>query len=183
MSLFAPHSRDSAPEESRPLLDGVMEKTGSVPNVLAVLAKSPTALRGYLSLSGPLQESIFTEDEQQFILLAISVANGCHYCVPVHTVKGARFGLAPEVIEALREERAIPDARLAALNTFIRQIVLMKGWVTENEVDDFLAAGFTKRHVMDVILGAALKTISNYANHIAATPLDKELEPARWDAP
>ncbi|MFI7115892.1 carboxymuconolactone decarboxylase family protein [Amycolatopsis sp. NPDC049868] len=39
-----------------------------------------------------------------------------------------------------------------------------------DEVEEFLAAGYTERNVLDVILGVGMKTLSNYTNHIAHTP-------------
>jgi hypothetical protein len=34
--------------------------------------------------------------------------------------------------------------------------------------------------VLEVILGVAMKTISNYSNHIAETPLDEAFAGAAW---
>jgi len=43
--------------------------------------------------------------------------------------------------------------------------------------------GFTKAQVFEVILGVALKNISNYANHVVNTPLDQAFEPFKWEHP
>ena len=47
-------------------------------------------------------------------------------------------------------------------------------------MDEFLAAGYSERHVLDAILGVALKTISNYTNHIVGTPLDSYMQATAW---
>jgi hypothetical protein len=44
----------------------------------------------------------------------------------------------------------------------------------------FLDAGDEIRHVLDVLSIVALKTLSNYTNHLAKTPLDRTFEPQRW---
>jgi len=44
----------------------------------------------------------------------------------------------------------------------------------------FLAAGHDKQQMLEVVLGIGMKTLSNYANHIARTPLDKAFAPAAW---
>jgi hypothetical protein len=44
-----------------------------------------------------------------------------------------------------------------------------------------LRAGSTKEQVLEVLVGVAMKTLSNYTNHIAHTPLDKQLEPFAWE--
>jgi hypothetical protein len=36
--------------------------------------------------------------------------------------------------------------------------------------EPFLAAGYTTRHVLDIILGLAQKVMSNYVNHLAKAP-------------
>ena len=52
--------------------------------------------------------------------------------------------------------------------------------MSEAEVDAFIDAGFTKAQVLEVVLAAAVKTISNYTNHIADVPLDAAFEVNRW---
>ena len=49
-------------------------------------------------------------------------------------------------------------------------------WMNEAEVGAFLAAGHTRRNVLDVVLGVGMKTLSNYTNHLAHTPLDPAWE-------
>lgn len=47
-----------------------------------------------------------------------------------------------------------------------------RGFVDEADVAAFKAAGYGNAAVLDVLVGAATKLISNYANHRAATPND-----------
>ena len=47
----------------------------------------------------------------------------------------------------------------------------------------FREAGYSEQHVLDVILGIGLKTLSNYTNHIAGTPVDEAFAHERWAAP
>jgi len=44
----------------------------------------------------------------------------------------------------------------------------------------FAAAAYSRQNVLEVILGVALKTISNYTNHIAGTPLDEAFQAEEW---
>ena len=50
----------------------------------------------------------------------------------------------------------------------------------DEAVDRFLAAGYTRGNVFDVILGISLKRLSNYSNHIARTPLDPAFQAQAW---
>ena len=47
-----------------------------------------------------------------------------------------------------------------------------RGFVGDAAVDAFLAAGFTRANVLEVVAIAATKTISNYTNHLTGTPFD-----------
>ena len=44
----------------------------------------------------------------------------------------------------------------------------------------FLNAGYTRTQVLEVVLGVGVKTLSNYTNHIADTPLDAAFAKAAW---
>ena len=52
--------------------------------------------------------------------------------------------------------------------------------VSEAEVEAFIDAGFTKAQVLEVVLAASLRTLTNYTNHIANVPLDAAFAPFRW---
>jgi alkylhydroperoxidase family enzyme len=50
-----------------------------------------------------------------------------------------------------------------------------RGFVADADLEAFMAAGFTRANAMEIILAVGLKTLSNYVNHIAETPLDPPL--------
>ena len=170
----------TAPEGSRPILRGAREAFGFVPNLLGVLAHSPVALRAYAELSQILEGGTLAAGERQVVLLTVSVANRCHYCVAAHTVLAEQAGVGREALRAIREERALPEGRLAALSSVARRLVERQGWLEEGHVAEFLAAGFEPGQLLEVIASVALKTLSNYSNHLAATPEDPPFEKAAW---
>ena len=49
-------------------------------------------------------------------------------------------------------------------------------------VQTFIGAGFSREQVIEVILGITQKTLSNYVNHLADTPLDDAFAPREWAA-
>ncbi len=180
MNKFVLHTNETAPEASREGLAGAKRKFGFVPNMIGVLAESPATLDGYLALNDVFERSSFSPQEQQLLLLSISVTNGCTYCVPAYSTVARAVGLPDAVIEAIRDGKPVPDTRLAALHGFTTAVVEKRGRVSEAEVDAFIDAGFTKAQVLEVVLAAAVKTISNYTNHIADVPLDAAFEVNRW---
>jgi alkylhydroperoxidase family enzyme len=89
-------------------------------------------------------------------------------------------GVAADVVKSVRENTPIADGKLEALRQFAYEVVEKRGFVPESIKDRFLSAGYTDRNILEVILGVGLKTLSNYTNHIAETPLDPAFEPAKW---
>lgn len=71
-----------------------------------------------------------------------------------------------DVIDALRTEGPMPEAKLEALRAFTRSVVVNRGWASDADVAAFLAAGYGKQQVLEVVLGVALKAMSNYTNRV-----------------
>ena len=182
MSKFKLHDVDSAPEGAKPLLQGSQKSFGMIPNLHAVLAASPQALEAYQTLTRLFLETSLSTNEKHVLWLTINVANQCHYCVPAHTGLAKQDGVPDEIIQALRDNKELPDVRLNALRTFVLKVVDKRGEVSEADVEAFLQAGFDQRNVLDVILGVAHKTLSNYSNHITQTPVDEAFSQFEWHA-
>jgi len=77
MALFVPQTVESAPEQSRPILQNVKKAFGFIPNLMATFANNSSVLEGYLALDGIFEKGSFTAVERQLILLAASVENKC----------------------------------------------------------------------------------------------------------
>ena len=183
MSDFKLHTASSAPERSRPILQGVEKSFGFAPNLFRIMAESPAALQAYTSLSGIFEKSSLSPTEQQIVLLSTSFENGCSYCMAAHTAVAGMQKVPGDVVEVLREDRAIDDPKLEALRTFTRKVVQERGLIGEDAVQKFLEAGYTKANLLEVLVGVTQKTLSNYVNHITCTPLDTAFEKMAWSKP
>lgn len=167
------YTTKNAPEESGPLLQAAEEQFGFLPNLLGELAESPAVLEGYLKLNEIVGKTDFTPAEQQLVILAVSIENRCHYCSAVHSfLLKNQINADEQLVEAVRNGTPLADKKLDALVTYTRTAVKKRGFVDEEDLQAFLEAGYTKQHLLEVNLIIALKTISNYTNHIADTPLD-----------
>lgn len=185
MDAFKLHDTNSAPVGSLPVLDGARKALGFIPNLYAHLAESPPALQAYKQLGALFEQSAFTPEEQQVVLIAASIENCCEYCVAAHSF-GARnmVKMPADTIAALRNMQPLPDRKLDALASFVKAVVRERGWVAgSGELDGFFAVGYTPRHALDVVLGVSMKTLSNYTNHLAGAPLDAAFAGAAWKAP
>ena len=183
MPDYKVYTTEDAPEKSRGILENTQIKFGFVPNLFGVLAESPSALEGYASIGDAFSRSSLSPVEQQVVLLATSFNNGCTYCMAAHSAVATMVQAKDEVIQALRTGDAIPDARLEALRKFTCSIVEKRGWISQEDIQSFLDSGFDKAQILEVITGVAQKTLSNYTNHIAHTPLDEAFQPFAWKAP
>lgn len=173
--LFRPLSIAEAPESTRAILTETQKALGFLPNLFSTFANSPAVLQGYVALSGAFDHA-FTPAERNLILLTVSVVNDCRYCKAAHSKIGKAMLKTPsEVIDAIKNGSPLPDEKLGALVALTREIVIQKGSVTPATLEAFLAAGYTKSQVMEILLGVALKTISNYLDHLNPTELDEAI--------
>lgn len=177
---FPIHTRDTAPEGSRPGIEAAQKAFGFVPNVIGALAGAPAAVNGYLAVSEAFGSSSLSPVEQQVVLLTTSVTNECHYCVAAHTAVAGMVGAPEGLATSIRTGEPIAEAKLEALRTFVAAVVTKRGWVDEADIAGFTAAGYGKAQILEVIVGVAQKIISNYTNHIAETPLDEPFKAHAW---
>lgn len=180
MANFTLHDSSTAPEGARDFIAGVEKKMGFVPSLYAVFAENPAVLTAYTQLADQLGKTGLSPLEQQIVTITASVENECHFCVAAHTTISEGQGLDLSVIDAVREDRAIADPKLEALRLFSKKVVIDRGFVSDTDVDTFLAAGYDRSAVLAVILGVALKVISNYTNHVAETPVNEAFQKHAW---
>lgn len=174
MSIFIKHTESTAPVEAAVVLSAAKERYGFVPNLAAYVAESPLVLGAVLKLSEQFDQTSLSAQEQQLVLLTVSVLNGCSYCRTAHTALGKMADMNSETLQAIIAFKPLGDPRLEALRTFTQSVVEEKGWVDEQRVQAFLDAGFSRAQVFEIVLGVALKTITNYSNHLAGAEPNEE---------
>lgn len=178
---FTLHDATSAPEAARPRLEGAQKQMGFVPNLFGIMAEAPASLEAYQELSRIFDTTSLSPVEREVVLLAAAVENRCHFCVAAHSGRAKKAGMAEPDLEALRAGTDLTDPKLNALAGFTRAVVRERGHVDDATVQAFLDAGYERQQVLEVILGVAIKTLSNYTNHIADTPLNEQLRPLAWE--
>jgi AhpD family alkylhydroperoxidase len=169
MTTFQSYTLDNAPEGSRAKLAEVQKAWGFLPKLHGNLAESPVALEAYDTLFALVSKSTLSPIEQQVAYQAINVFHECEYCTAGHTYLSRMVKMDEQAIAALRNGTPIADTKLQALRLFAECVVRERGFVGDAAVDAFLASGFTKANVLEIVTIAATKTISNYTNHISHT--------------
>ncbi len=181
---LSPRTAPDAEPLAKTALEGAQKSLGFVPNMYAGMANSPglldTYLHGYQQFR---QSSGFTPAEQEVVFLTISRTNGCRYCVAAHSFIADQMSkVPPAVTDAIRDGQEVPDAKLGALSTFTSTMVMTRGLPARRDVDAFLSAGYSERQVLEIILAIAVKTLSNYSNHLFHTPVDAMFASRAWSA-
>lgn len=170
----------SVPEGSRETLSKIQKSYGFVPNMMATFANSPAVLNGYAALEAEFQRTSFQPAERTVIFLAASVENSCGYCIAAHSTVAKQGKLFPVgTTAAIRAGELVGDDRLIVLAATVRAVVRSRGYPAPDEVDRFLAAGYTPVQLMELLVGIALKTISNYTEHLFHPELDAAFEADR----
>lgn len=181
MANFETHTIENAPEASKQILKAAKEKLGFIPNLMATMAESPVLVESYLTLMGLFDKTELSETERQIILMTNNRLNGCTYCMAAHTAVSKASGVDDDVIEALRSGSPMNDSKLEALRTFSIIINETRGRPSDEQIEAFLAAGYTKQTVLEVIVGTSLKVLSNYTTPIVKPKLDDMFKPVAWD--
>lgn len=175
-------TEETAEETAKAGLLSSKKAMGFVPNMYGNMANSPGAfavyLQGYDFFRG---KSGFTPPEQEVIFLTISRENGCTYCVAAHSLVADKMSKVPaQALAAIRDGDHIEDKKLSVLSQFTRHMLLSKGRPLKSEVQAFLEAGFKAEQILEIVLAIAVKTISNYTNHLFDTQVDPAFSSYEW---
>lgn len=174
MSTFTQYTDKNAPEGAAEVLATVKDRYGFIPNLAAYVAEAPGVLGAVMNMAEAFDNTSLTPQEQQIVLLTVSTLNGCSYCKTVHTALGNKAEVDAETLKAVIELAPLADKKLNALRNFTHKLVEEKGWVNEKGVQEFLDAGYSRAQVFEVVLGIAMKTMTNYSNHLAGAEPNPE---------
>jgi len=170
---FTLYDQETAPANSKPLLDKSVKGFGMIPNLHAVLAQSPETLEAYQNLHRLFQDTSFNKDELTVVWQTINVEHNCHYCIPAHTFIAHSMEVDQSIIDALNNRTELPVKKLQVLHETVLALVVSRGHLTDEQFTAFSSAGYTQQHVLEIVLGIAQKVISNYTNHLSKTPVDE----------
>lgn len=180
MPTYQIHTIASAPEKSRPVLEQLRQSFGLIPNLAAAISNSPKLLTAFAAVFQQVHSSSLTEQEIQIVLLTDAVTNSSEYAVAFHTALALGQGVRSEETDAIRARLVPSDQRFAALSALAKTLIETRGHLSKQELDAFLAAGFTKEQILEVIAVVAASTITNYAGTIARPPLEEQFQQFAW---
>ena len=180
MTVFKLEPERAAENDVSNVLDELQDKLGFIPNIYTTFASVPVAFEGLTSLNASFANSSFTPAEQEIIALTTSVFNRCPYCVAGHSTFALQHGVDADTIDAIRDGGDSSEPRYQSLGRTTHALLKNKGHLTPAETATFLNGGFQLPQLLELLLGIAGKTMTNFASKIAQVPLDKAFLDQEW---
>ena len=170
--LFTPATIEAAPAASQPLLQAVKKQLGIAPNLFRLVANSPAALEGYVSLSGALVKGELAAATRERIALAVAEINGCDYCLSAHTYLGRNVAKLDDAEIMANRNGSSNDIKANAAVKFAAKVTQLRGHVTGEDFSAVKAAGYTDAQIIEIVQHVALNTWTNYINTVGETEID-----------
>ncbi len=177
MTRLTVKTPETATPEAADRLLVAQKANGFIPNLLGVLANAPTALETYQVVGAINSRTSLSATEREVIQITAASFNGCGFCVAGHTKLSLKaLKLDEQLVADLREIKALEDPKLNALARFTLALIEQRGQVSDEQLKAFLDAGYGEQHVLETVLGVSLATLCNYANNVAQTLINQELQ-------
>ena len=170
MRPFNVPTQDDVTEQNQQILDDLKSKVGFVPNIYATYAYSKNALARYLNFANG--KTSLNNKEKEVINLIVSQVNECSYCQAAHTEIGKMNGFSEEQTIELRQGKASFDEKLDALVKLAGAIAENQGKISDEVLENFFDAGYTKENLVDVILNVGEKATTNFLHNVTEVPVD-----------
>ena len=164
------------PPAARPILDAIYERLNWTPNLFRLMAISPDTLAAFVGLQGALAKTMDGKTIEA-MGMAVSEGSGCEYCLQSHAFLGLRLKLDAEEL-ALNRQGTSRDPKRAAAVRFAGRIADTRGKVSNSDLADIRAAGFSDPEIVAIPGLVAQFLMTNFMNNIAQTELDIPLPAA-----
>src|SRR6195256_2718525 len=151
---FPVPSIDKLPEDIRTRLLAVQEKSGFVPNVFLMLAYRPDEFRAFMAYHDALmdKEGGLTKAEREMIVVVVSAANQCQYCVVAHgailRIRARNPLIADQVAANYRKADITPRQR--AMLDFAMKVCLRSHEIDEADFAALHPHGFDDEDIWDI---------------------------------
>ena len=171
MARLATPTRDTAPADSQPLLNGVFKKFGVIPNLFRICALSPGTLTGLLSLHEANSRTLDTKTRER-IAIAVAEVNGCDYCLSAHTYIGTKLAKITTEDAALNRKGGSTDTKAGAAVRFAAKVAEFRGKVSDDDIAAVKAAGYSEAQIVEIVGLVAENVMTNFLNNVARTDID-----------
>ncbi|WP_395347451.1 carboxymuconolactone decarboxylase family protein [Variovorax sp. UC122_21] len=177
MTRLPVHEIATAPEGARQSAEKVLAANGFIPNLINVLANAPEALDPYLRVGQINAKSAWKARAREVVQITAARICGCDFCIAGHTKIGLHQAKVTRAqLLVLQAVEGCGDTSLDAVREFTEAIVATGGAVSDAQLEYSYASVYARR-ALDVSLGVDLATLCNFANNLARSPVDPQLQP------
>ncbi|MEV5749188.1 carboxymuconolactone decarboxylase family protein [Actinoallomurus sp. NPDC052308] len=139
--------------------------------MLKTIASNSAVLEAVTTLQGTLSR-VLDAKTRHSIALAVSQANGCSYCLAIHTYVATEFGgMSADDLRLGRLGSSV-DPKRAAAARFAQQVVDSRGRVSDAELAGVRGAGYTDAQILAIVALAVRFLLTNFINNVNQTDLD-----------
>ena len=168
ISWFPVPEEDELPENLRGLFNKARETVGFVPNVFRAYSYRPERLSAWFDHYKQLHEPTENLDaaEREMIAVAVSMANGCLYCLVAHGA-ALRAALGDPILAdriTLDYRRAGLDERLTAILDYATKVTEHPLDCTPEDLTRLQEHGLTEEEVWDVV---EISSMYNFTNRLS----------------
>lgn len=184
MSRIEPVNKSEADAETVAVIERMEGLWGGDWNLTRVLANAPNMLRAFADFCDGLQGSSLNPADREVLALEMSRRNGCHYCIPAHTMLARAEDVADADIAAILDGRDAADPRCRLIQRATRRICETTGKLEDEELQSFIDQGLSHETLLDMVGDIAYCTVTNFTNRLAQTELDpflRRVKPAKTE--
>jgi uncharacterized peroxidase-related enzyme len=139
-------------------------------NIFKGIANNANVLKALLEFGQGIKNAL-TGPEHEVIALVCAEKRHCEYCTAAHTMVAKSVGLDEETSARIRQGQ-VGDPRQQALIDFTIATIETDGFVTDEQLESFKAAGFDDAAIVEVVAAIAYNTFTNLINHVNDTEID-----------
>jgi alkylhydroperoxidase family enzyme len=175
------HTITTAPDESRPVLEGIQADFGFIPNLAATAAESPALLAGFDGLRRAAGATQLDPVDREVAGVATGIVVGNRYGVAFHSTRLAGLGVDEDDLAAMRAGHAPSGERRAAVYEFARAVATERGRVDDAVVDRLTGSGFSPADILELLTECAFASLVGLVDNLAGgVTLDPLLAPRAW---
>jgi alkylhydroperoxidase family enzyme len=180
MQQFSIHTVESAPEKSKPALQGLQQKFGFIPNVAATMAENPVLINAFVGGFTSFHGGSFSEAEKQVLLLTNAVTLKCPWTVAFHSTIALKEGVSGSDVDAIRHAKLPNDPKYSALSGMAKALIEKRGNVTEADIARFASTGYSQVQILEVVTGIGISTMAATTGNLAGTPVEALFRAQTW---
>lgn len=166
MPRFDRLTPETAVGASRELLGELVERHGTVGDMVATMAHSPAVLGGYLQLSRAMRRAKLDRKVSELISIAVQAQQGCGICLASHIDAARSLGIAEHEIE-LAHQGVSSNPAVAAFIRLGLQVYREPASITDEQIDELRALGHSDRAIADVVGVVSLNVLTGAFNLVA----------------